>query len=49
MDFIENRRELKLLVSTATPMRDDALELLHLLNLVVPVPFPTEKSFQINI
>jgi len=45
MDFIENRRELKLLVSTATPMRDDALELLHLLNLVVPVPFPTEKKF----
>jgi hypothetical protein len=45
MEFIENRRELKLLVSTATPMRDDALELLHLLNLVVPVPFPTEKKF----
>jgi hypothetical protein len=45
MDFIENRRELKLLVSTATPMRDDALELIYLLNLVVPFPFPTDKKF----
>lgn len=45
MNFIKNIRELKLLVSTATPMRDDALEILYLLNLVVPLEFPTGKKF----
>lgn len=45
MDFIKNIRDLKLLVSTATPMRDDALEIIYLLNMVVPIPFPTGKEF----
>ena len=37
--------EKKILALTATPMRDDSLELIYLLNLVLPIPLPTGKEF----
>lgn len=37
--------EKKVLALTATPMRDDSLELIYLLNLVLPIPLPTGKDF----
>ena len=43
--FLQSIPRKKLLVLTATPMRDDAIELIYLLNLVVSVPFPTGKDF----
>ena len=37
--------EKKILALTATPMRDDSLELIYLLNIVLPTPLPTGKEF----
>ena len=42
LKLIPNR---KLMALTATPMRDDSLELIYLLNLVLPIPLPTGRDF----
>ena len=44
-NFLQSIHRKKLLVLTAIPIRDDAMELIYLLNLVVSVPFPTGKDF----
>lgn len=43
--FLNGLSNRKLMVLTATPMRDDAIELIFLLNLVIPNPFPTGQNF----
>ena len=43
--FLQKIPDRKLMVLTATPMRDDALELIYLLNLVLPSPLPTGPDF----
>lgn len=43
--FLKTIPERKLMVMTATPMRDDSIELIYLLNLVLPIPFPTGQEF----
>lgn len=43
--FLSGLSNRKLMVLTATPMRDDAIELIYLLNLVIPKPFPTGQNF----
>lgn len=43
--FVRKIPQKKLMVLTATPMRDNAIELVYLLNLVVNTPFPTGIKF----
>lgn len=43
--FIESVPEKKILALTATPMRDDSIELIYLLNIVLKNRLPTGKDF----
>ena len=44
-EFLNRLTNRKLMVSTATPMRDNAIELIYLLNLVLPTPLPIGQDF----